>query len=225
MSVRKHEKVSHGVPIVEWITSIKDENGERKRYYFSEHRLGKYAKLLAEEMDITKIRSEVYVECLKDYAIMHIYSKTFGYFDVLISLEDVDRVKKYTWHPKKRRTGKGFYINNNQVGKLHQFIMNVDKKSGNIIDHINRDTLDNRRENLRFATASDNMKNINIQSNNKSGITGVRTDGKYWWAQISIDGKQTIKSFSIQLYGEDIAKEMAIKWRKEKENEQGYLGE
>jgi len=44
--------------------------------------------------------------------------------------------------------------------KLHRLIMGLDKKSsGGIVDHINGNTLDNTRENLRIVTHKENMNN------------------------------------------------------------------
>jgi len=58
------------------------------------------------------------------------------------------------------------------------------------IDHINGDTQDNRIENLREATRSQNLCNQKIRSDNKSGIKGVffvRSRDK-WCATIQYDG-------------------------------------
>lgn len=54
------------------------------------------------------------------------------------------------------------------------------------IDHINRDKTDNRIENLRLASNSENMMNTDAYSSNKSGYKGVSfkpSKGK-WVAQI-----------------------------------------
>lgn len=59
------------------------------------------------------------------------------------------------------------------------------------IDHINRDQSDNRIENLRPATSSENGGNRPAQANNTSGFKGVslyRPNGK-WRASIQKDGK------------------------------------
>jgi hypothetical protein len=48
------------------------------------------------------------------------------------------------------------------------------------VDHINRDRLDNRRQNLRLATRSENQANKSIGRNNTSGYKGVTLEqGKY----------------------------------------------
>lgn len=59
------------------------------------------------------------------------------------------------------------------------------------IDHINRDRLDNRKENLRIATRSQNNMNSKIPVNNTSGFKGVswHKQNKKWYARISVNRK------------------------------------
>ena len=59
------------------------------------------------------------------------------------------------------------------------------------VDHINRDTTDNRWENLRPATISQNNSNTNQYKNNTSGYRGVswNSRSKKWQAQIRTHGK------------------------------------
>mgnify|MGYP001768511391 CR=1 FL=1 len=61
-----------------------------------------------------------------------------------------------------------------------------------VIDHINRRRDDNRIENLRRATHSENMCNRGPQSNSTSGVSGVAMDtrGKKWQAYIKRHGKR-----------------------------------
>lgn len=61
------------------------------------------------------------------------------------------------------------------------------------IDHINRIKTDNRIENLRPATSSQNKGNIPLLRNNRSGYRGVSLNSRSgkWHAQIKIHGKQT----------------------------------
>lgn len=59
------------------------------------------------------------------------------------------------------------------------------------IDHINSDPLDNRIENLRAATQSQNMANSRMSKANSSGRKGVtwRSGTGKWVAQIMVGGK------------------------------------
>ncbi len=60
---------------------------------------------------------------------------------------------------------------------------------GVFVDHISRDTLDNRRANLRIATHGQNMANTPAYRCNKSGFKGVYQDSRSsaWTAQIRYD--------------------------------------
>jgi hypothetical protein len=61
-----------------------------------------------------------------------------------------------------------------------------------IVDHINGDTTDNRKQNLRVRTQSENNMNKTIQCNNTSGIVGVSWDknAKMWVSHIAINKKR-----------------------------------
>ncbi|MDU5747881.1 MAG: HNH endonuclease [Haemophilus parainfluenzae] len=61
------------------------------------------------------------------------------------------------------------------------------------IDHINGNKLDNRIENLREVSRSQNMSNVGMQSNNKSGFIGVfwaSREGK--WQAVVAHNKKNI---------------------------------
>lgn len=62
----------------------------------------------------------------------------------------------------------------------------------NIVDHINRDTLDNRKCNLRIVDKSLNAVNAGIRSNNTSSVTGVswNKNANSWRAYINYQGKR-----------------------------------
>lgn len=72
--------------------------------------------------------------------------------------------------------------------RLHRVVM--DAKNGDVIDHINGNGLDCRRENLRFVTNAQNNYNRRKSSGSSSKYKGVcRFNGKYV-AHIRCDGKK-----------------------------------
>ena len=73
---------------------------------------------------------------------------------------------------------------------MHQIIHKNPK--GSQTDHINRDPLDNREQNLRTATSSQNRMNIDLKRNNTSGYKGVywHKRDKQWMVRIQKDYKQ-----------------------------------
>jgi hypothetical protein len=74
---------------------------------------------------------------------------------------------------------------------MHRVINNT--PDGFQTDHINENKLDNRRENLRTATCSQNQMNKGKQKNNTSGTRGIgwHKSVKAWAANIGIGGKST----------------------------------
>jgi len=85
------------------------------------------------------------------------------------------------------------------------------------LDHINRIRSDNRIDNLRQVTRSENQRNRTINKDNKTGVAGVHFDKKQkrWQAFIkNNEGKQ------ISKYFHDFND--AVFWRKYKEIEYGY---
>lgn len=65
------------------------------------------------------------------------------------------------------------------------------------VDHRDGCKTNNRPENLRGVTYKENNQNKAIQSNNKSGVTGVRwvADRARWHARIKQDGRVVSKFF------------------------------
>jgi hypothetical protein len=78
---------------------------------------------------------------------------------------------------------------------LHREIMNA--PAGLLVDHINSDTLDNRRANLRLATHSQNSCNRPKKSNTSSRFIGVSfmKQRKRWHTTIRHHGKRTFLGY------------------------------
>ena len=119
-------------------------------------------------------------------------------FDIEIDEEDRERILSLTWHRVK---GKSFdrgciYFRHSHSRKqgtrqiwLHRFISMC--PDGLFVDHKNGNTLDNRKENLRFCTPMENCRNTKMTKRNKTGYKGVsfvKSKGKFV-AYISIGGK------------------------------------
>lgn len=85
----------------------------------------------------------------------------------IIDKEDVDKVKEYCWFDRPKKYYPSAQINGKTV-ELHRLIKpNNDK--GFVTDHINRNPLDNRKENLRIVTQCVNCQNTGINKTNTTG--------------------------------------------------------
>lgn len=99
---------------------------------------------------------------------------------------------------------------------LHHLAFGERLSEKDTIDHINVDTFDNRRKNLRIATMQTQAINKKIFSNNSSGVSGVVFES-CWVAKWKENGKSRRKSFSVKKYGFEEAKALATKLRLLKE--------
>jgi len=102
---------------------------------------------------------------------------------------DYDKLKTYSWS----RSGRGDVVawdkGNNKLVKMHRLIMEAPPNVE--VDHINRNPLDNRRDNLRYCNSSQNKCNRLKQHNNKSGYKGVswHKQRKKWTVRCGHHGK------------------------------------
>lgn len=107
---------------------------------------------------------------------------------VLVDNKDFIWASKIKWHLHKN--GNCFYARNGREEKLHRLIL--DAKVGEISDHVNRNTLDNRRLNLRITDKFGNQKNVGIRRDNSSGYKGVNfwKRNSKWVARIQFNNKR-----------------------------------
>ncbi len=102
----------------------------------------------------------------------------------LVDEADFETVSSFNWMVHGGYAARAEGPRNGYVIRLHRFLLGA--PDGQSVDHINHDTLDNRRANLRLASASDQMANRLIGKNNTSGFKGVFLDARKmrWIARI-----------------------------------------
>jgi hypothetical protein len=131
---------------------------------------------------------------------------------MLVDQEDLPTVEAHYWSAHQN-PGKRCYADSKD-GKFHNLIT-----GWKLVDHINRDGLDNRRCNLRQATPALNARNRKLSKNNASGVGGVlhvkeANKHPFWCARWMENGKRKHRSFSIKKYGEETAKRLATEARR-----------
>jgi len=110
----------------------------------------------------------------------------------IVDKSDYIKFSKMKWHVIKRKKQKHAYgKKNGKTIYLHREILNA--KKGQIVDHINRNGLDNRKCNLRFANKAINANNTKYHENSAiklKGVTVRKDRNKKYRATIVFEGKQ-----------------------------------
>jgi hypothetical protein len=95
----------------------------------------------------------------------------------IIDSEDVNKIRYTKW----KLSSSGYAANTPKFSgsnkHMHREILDTDQ----FVDHINHNTLDNRKSNLRIVTKAQNMMNSNFK--------GVSPNGCKWYAHIKINQK------------------------------------
>lgn len=122
---------------------------------------------------------------------LNVSKKEYSYVDG----EDFDWINEWKWslhnHGYARRQdkeSKKWVLLHRQIA-LKYHIVTINQN----VDHISRNKLDNRKCNLRPATASENAWNSKIPKNNTSGYKSIYKSGNSsggWVASIMINKKQ-----------------------------------
>lgn len=130
----------------------------------------------------------------------------------IIDDEDVELVSKYKWHAaysgRKDQLWRTAYAKTHfkdESGRpcgiaMHNIILRRKPNRRMVVDHINRDALDNRKANLRIVTASQNImnqsKHVKHADNPYRGVRVARNKyGKKWYAEIGANGKNVHGGF------------------------------
>lgn len=108
----------------------------------------------------------------------------------IIDRDDIDLVVCHKWFAFDGRPAGGstFYAHatiNKKTTRMHRLILGA--SASELVDHENRDGLDNRRSNIRKCTSQENSRNKQRQRSGTSRFKGVSWNrkNKTWIAQIS----------------------------------------
>lgn len=109
--------------------------------------------------------------------------------EAVVAIADLPKVEGFNW--RVVWNGYTHYAVRTELGKsilMHREIMEA--PSGVEVDHVDRDGLNNRRDNLRLATRSQNCVNRGLAKNNTSGFVGIvwHKQSSKWNARIKVDG-------------------------------------
>lgn len=112
----------------------------------------------------------------------------------IVDDEDYDYLSQFKWYASKER-GRYYATRGNKVInwvrqkpaliKMHREIMNFPE--GMQVDHINHNSLDNRKSNLRICTVRQNLMNRKPKANRISKYLGVDHNGCSWVARIGVN--------------------------------------
>jgi len=87
--------------------------------------------------------------------------------------------------------GYAYLPRNGELVKMQNLVNAFHSTRHIVLDHINRDRVDNQKKNLRIATTAQNQHNAGMWRHNTSGYKGVTGKRGKWWARIRV-GKKII---------------------------------
>lgn len=127
------------------------------------------------------------VELFNTYGVLHIGTSRF-----LFDLDDLPIIESRDWYVDKDGylTSSYYYCGVLRIIRFHRIVAHP--QPGQRVDHRNKNRADNRKQNLRCCSFSENNRNRGLYSTNTSGVTGVAYDRKrgQWMATIMYNHKR-----------------------------------
>lgn len=175
LTVIKKEQESIGKPI-KWVCKCDCDNIHKVS---GSHLINEKIK----SCGCIRYESKVDYEIFDSYVI----GKTLNGNTFQVDVEDYQLIKEFNWLVDKE----GYIVatrNNKRVIMSHLIMK---PNSGQVVDHIDHDTSNNKKGNLRICSLSQNAMNRKRPSHNTSGKKGVsfHKDSGKWRAYITVNGK------------------------------------
>ena len=129
---------------------------------------------------------------LEDCLLIKIqYKKDF--IEVYVDKEDGEKIKQYNWRTSHKKNK--IYIvtgqsRNNNLMYLHNYLMNYVPVPKQEIDHIDGNSCNNRKSNLRLVSRQANIDNTKVRFDNKIGIRGICKTKNLYKCDFSYHGKR-----------------------------------
>jgi hypothetical protein len=115
----------------------------------------------------------------------------------VIDLEDKERIFQYRWFNNNGYASRYERVGNKrQWYYLHREILGCKLGDGLTVDHINGDTFDCRKSNLRIGTHADNLRNR--RRANKNSTTGYRN---VYWTEKDKSYTVAVSKNGVKYYG------------------------
>jgi hypothetical protein len=111
----------------------------------------------------------------------------------VIDIEDLDIVRHWRWCLSGGYAARRDRSDSEPKSiRLHREIVGLQHGDTREVDHIDRDTLNNRRSNLRIVNRAGNMQNSSSRRGSTSPYLGVswHKPNGMWRAQIAVNGKK-----------------------------------
>ena len=107
----------------------------------------------------------------------------------IVDDDDFEYLSQWKWYVNYNQRGLPYAMRGAKPKvRMHRIVSKT--PLGLFTDHINGDTLDNRKSNLRIVTSAENSMNRKPYKSNKFGLKGISiSEGKYIHARIKLDGK------------------------------------